>query len=36
VFPTNILANVFNFEDREYFEVETVEVREAPSVDFGE
>jgi LemA protein len=36
VFPTNILANVFSFEDREYFEVETVEVREAPSVDFGE
>lgn len=36
VFPTNILANMFSFEDREYFEVETVEVREAPSVDFGE
>ena len=36
VFPTNILANMFGFEDREYFEVETVEVREAPSVDFGE
>ena len=36
VFPTNILANMFSFEDREYFEVETVEVRAAPSVDFGE
>ena len=35
-FPTNILANMFNFEDREYFEVETLEVRQAPSVDFGE
>ena len=35
-FPTNILANAFSFEDREYFEVETVEVRAAPSVDFGE
>jgi LemA protein len=36
VVPTNVLANAFNFEDREYFEVETVEVRGAPSVDFGE
>ena len=36
VFPTNILANMFGFEDREYFEVETVDIREAPSVDFGE
>jgi LemA protein len=36
VFPTNILANMFSFEDREYFEVETLDVRQAPSVDFGE
>jgi LemA protein len=36
VFPTNVLANMFGFEDREYFEVETLEVRAAPSVDFGE
>ena len=36
VFPTNVLANMFSFEEREYFEVETLEVREAPSVDFGE
>ena len=35
-FPTNLLANAFGFEDREYFEVETLDVRQAPSVDFGE
>jgi LemA protein len=34
VFPTSIIANSFNFEDREYFEVETVEVRQAPNVSF--
>jgi LemA protein len=34
VFPTSILAGVFNFEGREYFEVETVEVRAAPNVSF--
>jgi LemA protein len=36
VFPVNVLASSFNFEDREYFEVDTVEVRGVPSVDFGE
>jgi LemA protein len=34
VFPTSILASAFNFEDREYFEVETLEARVAPSVSF--
>jgi hypothetical protein len=31
VFPTSIIASMFNFEDREYFEVETVEVRAPPT-----
>ena len=35
VFPSSMIAGAFNFEGREYFEVETVEVRAAPSVDFG-
>lgn len=35
VFPSSLIAGTFNFEGREYFEVETVEVRAAPSVDFG-
>src|SRR6056297_1111772 len=34
VFPTSILAGMFNFEDRDYFEVETVEVRSVPNVSF--
>jgi LemA protein len=34
VFPTSVIASVFNFEDREYFEVDTVEVRSAPNVSF--
>jgi LemA protein len=34
VFPSNVIASSFNFEDREYFEVETVEVRAAPEVSF--
>lgn len=34
VFPTSIIANMFNFEARDYFEVETVEVRSAPDVSF--
>ena len=32
--PTNIVAGVFNFEPREYFEVEEQAVREAPRVHF--
>jgi LemA protein len=34
VFPTSIIAGMFNFEDREYFEIETVEVRQVPDVSF--
>ena len=34
VFPTSIMAGMFNFEDRDYFEVATVEVRDAPNVSF--
>ncbi len=34
VFPTSVIAGMFNFEDREYFEGETVEVRQAPNVSF--
>jgi LemA protein len=34
VFPTSVIAGMFNFEDREYFEVDTVEVRAAPNVSF--
>lgn len=34
VFPSSLIAGTFNFEPREYFEVETVEVRGAPSVSF--
>lgn len=34
VFPTSVLASMFNFEGREYFEVETIEVRAAPTVSF--
>jgi LemA protein len=32
-FPTNLLANMFAFGAREFFEVEDVRVREAPKVD---
>jgi LemA protein len=32
--PTNIVAGVFNFEPREYFEVEEPAAREAPRVTF--
>ena len=34
VFPTSVIAGMFNFEDRDYFEVETLEVRAAPNVSF--
>ena len=34
VFPVSIIAGAFNFEDREYFEVETVEDRAVPDVSF--
>ena len=33
-FPTNIIARLFNFEGREFFEVDAPEVRQAPQVKF--
>ena len=32
--PTNVVAGIFNFEPRAYFEVEEAAVREAPRVQF--
>jgi LemA protein len=32
--PTNVVAGIFNFESREYFEVEEPAAREAPRVQF--
>ena len=34
VFPTNIVAGMFNFEEREYFEVEDPDAREPVKVEF--
>jgi LemA protein len=34
-FPTNILANIFNFKAREFFEVGAAAEREAPKVNFN-
>jgi LemA protein len=34
VFPSSLIASSFGFTAREYFEVETVEVRRAPDVSF--
>ncbi len=34
VFPSSLIASQFGFTAREYFEVETVEVRSAPDVQF--
>ncbi len=33
--PSNIIANMFNFEQKEYFELDSEEKREAPEVDFS-
>ena len=33
-FPANLLAGIFGFTQREYFEIELAEVREAPEVSF--
>lgn len=33
--PSNIVANMFNFEKREYFELESPDERRAPRVSFG-
>jgi LemA protein len=35
VFPTNLLANMFNFTHRDFFEVKAEEEREAPKVSFS-
>ncbi len=35
VFPTNILASMFNFKQKDSFEVTDEKVREAPKVDFS-
>jgi len=34
VFPSSLIASTFGFTAREYFEIETVEVRRAPDVSF--
>ena len=34
VFPTNLIANMFNFGHRDFFEVKAEEEREAPKVQF--
>ena len=34
VFPSSLIASTFSFDDRDYFEVETVDVRRAPDVSF--
>ena len=33
-FPANLIAPMFGFNEREYFELETAEMREAPEVSF--
>ena len=32
-FPTNLIANLFKFRTREFFEVESDKVRAVPNVD---
>ena len=34
-FPTNIIANMFHFEKREFFEIDDVEEKKNVEVDFG-
>ncbi len=34
VFPSNIIANLFNFKEKEYFEIEEAEAKEPVSVKF--
>ena len=33
--PSNVVANMFNFQKKEYFELESAEERRAPRVSFG-
>jgi LemA protein len=35
VFPSSIVANMFGFDEREFFELEEEAQREAPKVDFS-
>ena len=35
IFPSNIIANIFNFKERNLFEVENAEVKKNVKVDFG-
>jgi LemA protein len=35
MFPTNIMAGMFNFKQSEFFEIEEDREREVPRVDFG-
>jgi LemA protein len=35
-FPSNVVAGTFGFKQAEYFEVEDVAIRSAPTVDFGQ
>ncbi|HEX9916595.1 MAG TPA: LemA family protein [candidate division Zixibacteria bacterium] len=35
VFPSSIIANLFSFQPRDYFEIEEPAKREVPKVDFG-
>ena len=35
IFPSNIIANIFNFKERDVFEVENAEVKKNVKVDFG-
>lgn len=35
VFPSSIIANMFNFQEKDYFEIEEPSKRAVPKVDFG-
>jgi LemA protein len=35
MFPSNIIANMFNFAKRDFFEIEAAEEREVPQVSFS-
>jgi LemA protein len=34
VFPSNIIANMFNFQEKEYFEIEEAAAKEPVKVKF--
>jgi LemA protein len=34
-FPSNIIAGMFNFQTRQFFEITDAAQREAPKVNFG-